>query len=119
MKRTILVVDDSAGIREMLQTLLVGAGYEVITADTYEHAKDEADYADPDLLLIDVRLGDYNGLQIAVRERARGRPRPLIVMSGYDDPVLIAEAQRLGAEFLPKPIDSDALLAMIERMLAR
>lgn len=119
MKDTILVVDDSAGIREMLRTLLVGAGYDVITADTYEHAKDEADYAGPDLLLVDIRLGDYNGLQIAVRERVRGRVRPLIVMSGYDDPLLIAEAKRLGAEFVPKPIDPDALLTLIKRLLGR
>ena len=119
MRGTILVVDDSAGIREMLRTLLVGAGYEVITADTYEHAKDEADYAGPDLLLVDIRLGDYNGLQIAVRERGIGRARPLIVMSGYDDPLLIAEAKRLGAEFLPKPIDPDALLSMITRLLGK
>ncbi len=117
MKGTILVVDDSAGIREMLRALLAGAGYDVITADSYDHAKDEADYAGPDLLLVDIRLGDYNGLQIAVRERGIGRARPLIVMSGYDDPMLIAEAKRLGAEFIPKPIDPDALLELIDRML--
>jgi DNA-binding NtrC family response regulator len=117
MKGTILVVDDSAGIREMLKTLLGGAGYDVITADSYEHARDEADYAGPDLLLVDIRLGDYNGLQIAVRERGRGRTRPLIVMSGYDDPLLIAEAKRLGAEFIPKPIDPDALITLIDRLL--
>lgn len=119
MKPTILVVDDSDGIRLMLTALLESAGYSVITAGTYQHAKDEADFAEPDLLILDVRLGDYNGLQIAVRERSRRRPRPLIVMSGHDDPVLVAEAKRLGAEFVPKPIDGDQLLAVIERLLGR
>lgn len=119
MKPTILVVDDSEAIRGMLTTLLVGAGYNVITAGTYEHAKDEADFAEPDLLILDIRLGDYNGLQIAVRERSRRRPRPLIVMSGHDDPVLVEEARRLGAEFVPKPIDPDHMLAVIERLLGK
>jgi DNA-binding response OmpR family regulator len=119
MKPTILVVDDSAGIRQMLEELLKGAGYDVITAATYQEAKDEADYAEPDLLIIDIRLGDYNGLQLAVRERARAHPRPLIVMSGHDDPVLVNEAKRLGAEFFPKPIDPDHLLALIELQLSR
>jgi DNA-binding response OmpR family regulator len=118
VKATILVVDDSAGIRQMLSTLLTGAGYGVITADTFDHAKDEADYAEPDLLLIDIRLGDYNGLQLAIRERAQGRNRPLIVMSGHDDPVLVAEAVRLGAEYIRKPIDTDQLLVLIEQMLS-
>ena len=119
MVPNILVVDDSEEIRQMLTTLLTGVGYKVITAGTYEHAKDEADYADPDLLIIDIRLGDRNGLQIALREHSRRRPRPVIVMSGHDDPVLIAEAGRFGAEFVPKPIDSDHLLAVIKRLLNR
>jgi DNA-binding response OmpR family regulator len=119
MKPTILVVDDSEGIRQMLTALLESAGYSVITAGTYQHAKDEADFADPDLLILDVRLGDYNGLQIAVRERSRRQPRPLIVMSGHDDPVLVNEARRLGAEFVPKPIDAEQLLTVIARLLGR
>jgi DNA-binding response OmpR family regulator len=114
---TILVVDDSADMREMLASLLGGAGYTVITAETYEHAVDEADYAEPDLLLIDIRLGDHNGLQLAVRERARGHTRPVIAMSGHEDPVLIAEAKRLGAPFVLKPLDTDHLLALIAQML--
>jgi DNA-binding response OmpR family regulator len=101
----------------MMTALLTAAGYQVITAATFKEAADEADYADPDLLLLDIRLGDYNGLQLAVRERSRQRPRPVIVMSGHDDPVLVAEAARLGAEFMPKPIDPDQLLARIEQLL--
>lgn len=103
----------------MLAAVLGDAGYAVITAESYEHAKDETDYAEPDLLLIDIRLGDHNGLQLAIRERARGRVRPVIVMSGHDDPVLVAEAARLGARFLLKPLDTDYLLTAIDEMLAR
>ena len=117
MKATILIVDDSPQLRGMLAALLVEAGYDVITADTYEHAKDEADYAEPDLLLIDIRLGEHNGLQLAIRERGMGRNRPLIVMSGHDDPVLVAEATRINARFVPKPIDTEHLLALIKEML--
>jgi two-component system, OmpR family, response regulator len=118
MKATILVVDDMPQIRQIMTALLDRAGYNVITAATFEEGKQQADNADPDLMVVDVRLEDYNGLQLAIRERGGGSNRPVIVMSGHDDPVLVAEARRLGAEFLLKPFDRDQLLATIERMLA-
>src|SRR5919112_896790 len=103
MKAKILDVDDVSAIRQMMSALLGTAGYQVLTAATVEEAVKLADQSEPDLMLIDVRMGDHNGLQIAVRERARGRTVPIIVMSGHNDPVLVAEAGRLGATFLLKP----------------
>ena len=117
MKPTILVVDDAPEIRRMLSELLGGAGYDVHTAATYEEGRDLADAANPDLLLLDIRLGEYNGLQLAVRERTAHPGRPVIVMTGYLDPVLEAEARRQGAAFIEKPVEAGALLALIARML--
>jgi DNA-binding response OmpR family regulator len=117
MKAKILVVDDVSAIRQMMSALLGNAGYQVLTAATVEEAVKLADQSAPDLMVIDVRMGDHNGLQIAVRERARGRTVPIIVMSGHNDPVLVAEAGRLGAMFLLKPFDPDHLLSHIESLL--
>jgi DNA-binding response OmpR family regulator len=115
--QTILVVDDMADIRQMLVALLGAAGYNVITAASVPEALTLTESATPDLMLIDIRVGDYNGLQVAVRERARGHAVPLIVMSGHHDPVLVKDAERLGAVFLLKPFDPDALLERINLLL--
>ena len=116
MKRRILVVDDADPVRRMLTELLGNAGYEVISAATFEEGKKLADSANPDLLLIDVRLGDYNGLQLAVRERVNHPGRPVIVMTGHSDPVLEAEARRQGAEFVEKPLQPTSLIELIDRL---
>jgi two-component system cell cycle sensor histidine kinase/response regulator CckA len=116
MKRTILVVDDAPAVRRMLTELLIGAGYEVLSAATFEEGKQLADAGNPDLMLIDIRLGDYNGLQLAVRERVNHPGRPVIVMTGHSDPVLEAEARRHGAEFVEKPLHPSRLIDMIKRM---
>jgi DNA-binding NtrC family response regulator len=116
MKPTILVVDDAPAVRRMLTELLTGAGYEVLSAATFEEGKHLADAGNPDLMLIDIRLGDYNGLQLAVRERVNHPGRPVIVMTGHSDPVLEAEARRHGAEFVEKPLHPSRLIEMIQRM---
>jgi DNA-binding NtrC family response regulator len=116
MKPTILVVDDAPAVRRMLTELLSGAGYEVMSAGTFEEGKHLADAGNPDLMLIDIRLGDYNGLQLAVRERVNHPGRPVIVMTGHSDPVLEAEARRHGAEFIEKPLHPSRLIEMIQRM---
>lgn len=119
MQPKILVVDDVPSIRRMLTELLGAAGYDVVSAATYEEGRHAADTGNPDLILIDIRLGDYNGLQLAVRERVNHPGRPVIVMTGHSDPVLEAEARRQGAEFIEKPLQPARLLEMIRRMLRK
>jgi two-component system response regulator GlrR len=116
MKPRILVVDDAPSVRRMLTELLSAAGYEVLSAATFEEGKQLADSGEPDLMLIDIRLGDFNGLQLAVRERVNHPGRPVIVMTGHSDPVLEAEARRHGAEFLEKPLHPSTLLELVRRM---
>ncbi|MGH9345654.1 MAG: response regulator [Vicinamibacterales bacterium] len=116
MKPRILVVDDAPSVRRMLQELLTEAGFEVMSAATFDEGRHLADSGDPDLMLIDIRLGDYNGLQLAVRERVNHPGRPVIVMTGHADPVLEAEARRHGAEFVEKPLQPSRLIELIRRL---
>lgn len=116
MQQTVLVVDDAPSVRRMLTELLAGAGYNVLSAGTFEEGKRLADTGNPDVLIIDIRLGDYNGLQLAVRERVNHPHRPVIVMSGHSDPVLEAEARRHGAEFVEKPLQPSRLIELIGRV---
>jgi DNA-binding response OmpR family regulator len=117
-KATILVVDDEPGMRELVRRVLGEAGYAVVSAGTLDEAKTRVDETSPDLLLVDVRLAAFNGLQLVVRERAIGRTRPIIVMSGHEDPVLVAEAERLGATFLAKPFSPAQLVDTVAARLA-
>ena len=119
MTATILVVDDSAEVRAIMTTVFESAGYEVFTAGTFEQGKELFDRVLPDLVVLDIRLGAYNGLQLAVRIRSEHPTRPVLVMSGHLDPVLIAEAQRHGAEFVEKPIEPARLLSLVGRMLSK
>jgi DNA-binding response OmpR family regulator len=107
---TILIVDDHDATRRGLQELLAKAGYRVLSASTFDEGKRLLNEQAPDLLVADVRLGDFNGLQLLVV----GRVLPSIIVTGFPDPVLEAEALRLGANYLTKPIAPHKLLALIE-----
>lgn len=115
MARKILVVEDDTATRRGLMALLRNAGYDVVAVDSIPDAKKALVAERPDLLITDVRLGAYNGLQLVAMNP---NPIPAIVMTGFPDRVLEAEARRLGAEFVLKPVAPSALLDMIERKLS-
>jgi DNA-binding NtrC family response regulator len=113
--RTVLVVDDDHATRVGLLALLTRAGYRVHAAADYEEAR-RALQTRPDLLVTDVRLRDFNGLQLLLGSHPFV---PAIVISGFLDPVLEAEARGLGADFVLKPISPTDLLSLIARKLAK
>src|SRR3954463_1303663 len=114
LPRKILVVDDLPAIRNGLKQILEHAGYQVVVAGSFAEGRFALSEAAPDLLISDVRLGEYNGIQLVATTT---RAIPAIIITGFPDPVLEAEARRLGAEFLIKPVESATLLALIKRKL--
>jgi DNA-binding response OmpR family regulator len=115
MPRTILLVDDDGATRWGLVALLEEAGYTVIAVGTLQAGKQALIAENPHLMITDVRLGAYNGLHLIV---ARPTPIPAIVITGFPDPTLEAEARRMGADFLIKPVAPAELLWLIEQRLA-
>jgi DNA-binding response OmpR family regulator len=111
----ILIVEDHIATRTGLRSLLTKAGYDVSTASSYLKGRRAIVDRPPDLLITDLRLGEYNGLQLVA---AVPLGVPTIVVTGFPDPVLSAEAQKLGARYITKPIDYEALLTVIEEALA-
>lgn len=111
-------MEDNRDSLDWLVELLGDAGYRVTGADSFEQAR-LALGSVPDLLITDVRLGAYNGLQLIFRGRALNPRLPVIVMTGYSDPALRAETERLDAVHLEKPVDSTLLLGVVADMLAR
>lgn len=119
MSHKILIVDDTEATLSALKELLSAAGFEVATAGDFEEAKRKIDEESPDLLVVDIRLGPYNGLHLVVRERLAHPDRPVIMTTGFPDALLEAEARRYGAEFMEKPIRSADLIALVRRLLAQ
>ena len=111
----ILVVEDDLPLLQAVERAFQEAGEDVVCAATFEDARAALRTESFDALLTDVRLGAFNGLQLAVIARDLHPDIRLIVYSGFNDPVLRAEAERVGATYLVKPIASSELLERIRR----
>jgi DNA-binding response OmpR family regulator len=112
MAAKILLVEDDYASRTGLVKILKNAGYEVYDAATFDEGRRLLNEKSPDLLVVDLRLGGFNGLQLIVTH-----PMPAIVITGFADPVLETEAKHLGADFLIKPFSPSALLRLIDEKL--
>ena len=115
MRARVLIVDDDEVYLEGMRELLEEAGYEVLLASSFDGGKHELREHSPDLLIIDVRLGAFNGLQLISTGEVR---IPAIVVTGFDDRVLRADAGGFGASYVVKPIAPASLLALIEKKLS-
>lgn len=114
---SILIVDDDPSTLEGLVELLQRSGYRARGAASFEEGREALDHTTVDLLITDVRLGAANGLQLVLRAQMRHPPTPVIVMTGFADSVLEAEARRMGAVFLLKPIAAADLLALVRNLI--
>lgn len=117
LPRRVLLVDDDRQVLRGLTAMLEADGYDIVSCDRFTDAKAYLAEQRPDLMITDVRLGAYNGLQLALYARARHAGMPVIVLTGFEDPTLREEAERSGAVFLIKPLRRDELLATMERLL--
>jgi len=115
MPGRVLIVDDDEGFLIVIKQVLELAGHQVLVASTFEEGRRLLRTAAPDVLIADVRLGPFNGLQLIGTDELN---IPVIVISGFDDVVLQAAARSMGADYMLKPFSSEALLERIERKLA-
>jgi CheY-like chemotaxis protein len=114
MARSILVVQHDAPAQRHVAACLEAAGYDVIEARTFMDARRTLEHRPPDLLITDVRLDGYNGLQLLATSPD---PVPAIVFTNLPDPVLEADARALGAEYLLKPVSRAILLSRVAALL--
>jgi DNA-binding response OmpR family regulator len=118
MGPVILIVDDDPATLAGMVALVEGAGHSALGASDYAEGRRLLAQLPVDLVVVDVRLGAYNGLQLIVLAQSLPAPPAAIVTSGFEDHVLQDEAKHLGAPFLLKPIDPAMLLSHIERQLS-
>ena len=107
----ILVLEDDAQVSAVYTTSLKRAGHEIVSCRRFEDARTELRNSVPDALLTDVRVGQYNGLQIALLFRSLSPDGPIVVVSGHDDAVIRKEVGVLQGDFLLKPVDLSVLTA--------
>lgn len=84
MAQKILVVDDEAHIRMLYTEELTEEGYEVITADGGLNLLERIENEKPDLVVLDIKMVDYNGLDILQDIRNKFYDLPVILCSAYD-----------------------------------
>jgi CheY-like chemotaxis protein len=114
MPRKILIVEDDVATRVGLQELVSGAGYAVVAASDFREGRRALETEHPDALIVDLRLQGFNGLQLL---HVAPRPIPTVVVTGFPDDVLQADARKLGAEYLVKPVEPARLLDVLRRLL--
>jgi CheY-like chemotaxis protein len=114
-----LVVEPNELDMVRVVSALSGAGFTVTATDNYHEARNRLAAAPPRVLVTEIRLGAYNGLQLALRAEAAGRRTAVVVTSAFPDPVLQRDADRVGATFALKPLTEAALLAAVYRTAIR
>jgi two-component system response regulator RegA len=113
----VLIAEDDAATLAGMAAYVHAAGFSVVPVPSFSEARHLMPFVRPDVVVADVRLGEYNGLQLVVQAGSLDPPPAVIVTSGFEDPVLVAEAERMGAIFLLKPIDPAGLVALIFKMV--
>ena len=115
----ILVVDDEAGIRELLQEILHDEGHQVLLAENAEAARQAFDCNATDLVLLDIWMPDTDGITLLKEWSASGQlSMPVVMMSGHGTIDTAVEATKIGAfDFLEKPIALQKLLHTVGRAL--
>jgi len=114
--RSILIIEDDALVRKTLASQLAKQGFEVVAAGTGEEGVRAFVESAPDLVLLDVRLPDTDGLDVLRRIKDKNRRAVILVMTAFDDMKTTVEAIKLGAfEYLVKPLDAPELELTIDK----
>ncbi len=118
--KKILVCDDNVEFLRTIGDMLKIRGYEPIIAKTGGQALDKVKNLSPDLVLLDYRLPDQDGIEVLRQLKGLDHDLPIIIMTGYGHEKLAAEVIKLGAmDYLAKPFKSGELLASIENTLKK
>ncbi len=113
----ILVLDDDEHALSGIVELLRDAGHHVTGAATYDAAKRLLAVSPFDLLISDVRLRSFNGLHLVMQTRADHPEMAVIIITGYEDPMIELEAHRYRAELVRKPIRPAEFQAKVKALL--
>ena len=119
MARTVLLADDSVTAQNMGRRILMDAGYEVITVNNGSAALKKIHENRPDLIVLDVYMPGYGGLEVCQRLKESGETMriPILLTVGKMEPFKADEAKRVRADgHIVKPFEASELLAALTRL---
>jgi two-component system response regulator RegA len=110
-ERSLLLVDDDAAFRQRLDLMLTRRGYAVTPVASLAEARVAAARVKPAFAVLDMRLGDGNGLDLVADLRALRPGVRIVMLTGYGNLATAVAAIKAGAvDYLPKPADPDDIL---------
>ena len=115
---SILIIDDEPNLRRSLGLILQRAGYGITTASTAAEAIHLLQAGAYDLVFLDIKLPDQNGIQLLPKIRALYPEMPVLILTAHATLDTAIEAVRLGArDYLLKPVDPENILYRVEGIL--
>lgn len=117
----ILVVDDSATIRRSAESMLVSAGYDVVTAENGFEALSKVARHNPDLIFVDIMMPRLDGYQTCaiIKNNSQYRSTPVIMLTSKDGLFDQARGRVVGSDlYLTKPFTKEELLAAVQQHAA-
>lgn len=121
MGKTILVVDDSVSMRQMVTFTLTGAGYEVVEAGDGKEAVDKLNGgAKPNLVITDLNMPNMDGIALikAIRGMAPHKFTPILMLTTESSDAKKKEGQGAGATgWVVKPFNPEQMLATIQKVM--
>src|SRR5579859_4116415 len=118
MSLTILIVDDEPYLPHQFARFLRKHGYEVCAVPDGESGLQELQRRTIDLVLLDVRLPKFSGLEVLTALRKTEQDIPVVMLTAFGDVQTAVDAMKLGAtDFLLKGFDLDGLLLVVQRAL--
>jgi len=116
----VLLVDDDAGIQDLLASLLGNEGYRVTAAGCGREGLEKLDTETPDIVLLDVQMPGMTGFEVLTKIRERHPRLPVVMITGHGSEEVAADALRLGADdYIAKPLRIRNLCFRVERNLEK
>jgi len=117
-RKRVLIVDDDDDLRDVMQDVMIGLGFDALQASNAEDALALASHGGIDLVLIDLGLPLVDGFEVARRLRAteRASSARLVALTGYSDAQSRKSAEEAGFDhYLVKPVQPDAIVALVNQ----
>jgi two-component system response regulator RegA len=113
-ERSVLIVEDDISFLQRLAKALESRGFAVTTAESVSEGLSQVERSAPAFAVVDMRLGDGNGLDV-ISALKRHRPEARgIILTGYGNIATAVNAVKLGAvDYLAKPVDADDVVAAL------
>ncbi|MGE0060595.1 MAG: ActR/PrrA/RegA family redox response regulator transcription factor [Xanthobacteraceae bacterium] len=113
-ERTLLIVDDDKSFLQRIAKAIEGRGFEVTIAESVAEGLRQVERDAPAFAVVDMRLGDGNGLDVISALKRRRPEARGIIMTGYGNIATAVTAVKLGAvDYLAKPVDADDVVAAL------